>query len=802
MIGENAVEKRGKPPLRVISMAWGEKFVDEFLELCLPALLAPGNLPLIAEHFSTELVFVTETRLFDRIAENKAIKHTAGICSVRLVALDDLIANPDSYGMSITYALYRGFEDLGPAMTECYMLFLNSDFILADNSYKGLLPHLLNGERLVLAPSYCANAEDVMPEILGAKDSRSDVMAIQPRCLADIILRHRHLTIRTKTINQRIYSLGQIDQFYMAVNETTLLGYQFPIAVVAMKPERRPPEINSHWDYSLITEFCPSLKFSVIADSDEFLMLELRERNRASTDVVLGWPTPQQIAGPLRAIATYYSATVGRTELLLHSDEIPAEIPRFSAALKEFVDNVMADVLPLPQTASHSQWEYHFPRFTQARKAYLTREKLAGRVPSARVIEFKNIPGEEDGLANSQWLDDGRAACESKLDGDQLAAIFLAYVSDADAGKMRTSMVKSLGNLLGQWRGYKRSLIDFDQQISAAIEVASVRAAAGFEPTSSPRDEATFNYGSESNAPISRMRHSIFELRQCASGIGTALTKILDSEVSSGLERVRALRATIDKQRIKITSEAVAWRPEYGIDPALNLPPSGAARKMWHFLFGAAPDYRRWHWWYSTISPTRKMVQKLAHGATQALSVRGPHAIGLLTSVDTAVTSVSLSAITQDFECGLSELTLRQFDMCVVEADFSDIQDFRAIYEGLRPMVKPGGTIVGFFLNFRGEALPLEKHKFSFGFLPVGGPMNIAYAGGWFSMAAVRLRIAVERALKWLRVFPTSLCAASGVMAAAPFACLGTLLEIRMNELDRALPKNNSTSITLVIDVG
>src|SRR5215218_5096892 len=152
MTTQNIEAGRAKPPLRVISMAWGEEFVDEFLELCLPALLAPGNLPLIAEHFSTELVLVTESRLFDYIEQHKTIRHAALICGIRLIQLDDLIATPDSYGMTITHALYRGFEDLGPAMTECYMLFLNSDFILADNSYKGLLPHLLAGDRLVLAP--------------------------------------------------------------------------------------------------------------------------------------------------------------------------------------------------------------------------------------------------------------------------------------------------------------------------------------------------------------------------------------------------------------------------------------------------------------------------------------------------------------------------------------------------------------------------------------------------------------------------------------------------------------------------
>src|SRR6185436_4661296 len=122
------------PPLRVVSIAWGEAYVDIFLEFCLPALLAPGNLPALAGHFDCELVFVTESRLFEKVRAHPAFQHAAHFCAPRLVPIDDLVATRQSYGMSLTYALFRGFEDLGPRMTDCYVLFINADFILADGS--------------------------------------------------------------------------------------------------------------------------------------------------------------------------------------------------------------------------------------------------------------------------------------------------------------------------------------------------------------------------------------------------------------------------------------------------------------------------------------------------------------------------------------------------------------------------------------------------------------------------------------------------------------------------------------------
>jgi hypothetical protein len=37
-----------KLPTRIITCAWGEKYVGELLSMTVPALLAPGNLPYVA----------------------------------------------------------------------------------------------------------------------------------------------------------------------------------------------------------------------------------------------------------------------------------------------------------------------------------------------------------------------------------------------------------------------------------------------------------------------------------------------------------------------------------------------------------------------------------------------------------------------------------------------------------------------------------------------------------------------------------------------------------------------------------
>ena len=71
-------------------------------------------------------------------------------CSLRLVAIDDMLSHPSYYGLTITHAFYRGFTDLGDAAKHVWCLFLNTDFILADGSYRALVTRMLAGERCIL----------------------------------------------------------------------------------------------------------------------------------------------------------------------------------------------------------------------------------------------------------------------------------------------------------------------------------------------------------------------------------------------------------------------------------------------------------------------------------------------------------------------------------------------------------------------------------------------------------------------------------------------------------------------------
>src|SRR5262245_49372889 len=88
-------------PTRLITYAWGEKYIDELLSLTLPAVLAPGNLPYFAAVAPCEFVILTQEGRFARVMSSPAVSRIRELCPVRLIGLDDLITAPDKYGMTL-----------------------------------------------------------------------------------------------------------------------------------------------------------------------------------------------------------------------------------------------------------------------------------------------------------------------------------------------------------------------------------------------------------------------------------------------------------------------------------------------------------------------------------------------------------------------------------------------------------------------------------------------------------------------------------------------------------------------------
>src|SRR5262245_6953071 len=375
-----------RPPARLIIPLWGSVYAEKLVSMTLPALLAPGNLPSLAAMFDIEIVLVTESKLVDYIRQARSFQRLTTICEVKFASLDDLMpCEPGEYGVVLTAALFRGFIDLGAKVTETFLLFLNADFIIADGSYRRLAELMREGKRVIHAPSFRVVLEEVWPQLEARVDAESAVLAVKPREMAKLALTHKHLTVKARTVNQRLYHQWCMDQFYWYVDEETLVGYQWPVALVAIKPERMITEPVLVWDFGYLPEAAPTLEPYFLADSDDFFMIEPQKRVTGEELMHPGGISVDAIAKFLSDWTTHEQRRCGRQLLTIHAGDLPVDLNDVIAESRRYMNEIARRLSPEPQ--SHIGHAKLGRGFTEATRRLKERSASGGSLAASPPIE-------------------------------------------------------------------------------------------------------------------------------------------------------------------------------------------------------------------------------------------------------------------------------------------------------------------------------------------------------------------------------------------------------------------------------
>ena len=339
-----------KQRARLVIPFWGATYAGKVTSVTIPALLAPGNLPALCEMFDVEVMLVTENKLFESVLNSLSVQKLSTICEVRLVALDHILTDlPGDYGVVLSYAYFLGFVDLGEKMTDVYLLFLNADFIVADGSYRHLGNLLLAGKLIVQAPSFRVVLEDAWPQLLKRTDPTTSALSLTPREMVKFALLNKHVTVKARTVNQRLSHQWRMDQCYWYVDEDTMLCRQWLIALLAIKPERVVTEPAFVWDFGFIPEGMPTAKKHFILDSDQFFMIEPQKRMSGDDLVRLGWISQREIGEDLSVFVTREHHECARQPLIFHAGDIPPTIETSYREAEEYMAGIFEHVSPVPQ---------------------------------------------------------------------------------------------------------------------------------------------------------------------------------------------------------------------------------------------------------------------------------------------------------------------------------------------------------------------------------------------------------------------------------------------------------------------
>jgi hypothetical protein len=292
-----------------IILFWGRQYREYFVELCLPSLLAPRNLPLLKAEDGHRFLIATTNADWRAIKDlpiiNRMRKHTT---PVWIEINEPESTSTDSFTQYATNIRHMGLclkklmETAYPAGAYGCML-CNPDVLVSDGLVSSLQEFARAGHRLVLCPALRQTEENVLTELRARGfiplqhflSHTAEAINIPPRMAADIAIRHLHpeLAVFEEGANGQPF-ISPFRYWRMPEDSGLILHTFYAVPVLAdfsfMKPNHTACLERDHWENIYIGDnFRDCSAIHIVQDSDDLFFLSLApERSNFSAQAGSG----------------------------------------------------------------------------------------------------------------------------------------------------------------------------------------------------------------------------------------------------------------------------------------------------------------------------------------------------------------------------------------------------------------------------------------------------------------------------------------------------------------------------------
>jgi hypothetical protein len=275
-----------------VTPVWGPGHLGLFLDVGLPTLLAPGNLPGLAEPWACRFLIYTRTEDEVRLRDAAAFQHLAALMSVEIRLIPDPITVPHRTMSDCHLDAMRQAD-----ADEVAAVFVPPDCVWADGSMARLERIAGSGKSMVHMSGIRLDRDAVVPRLRERLSDDRCVLTIQPRPLVALGLAHLHTIAHSHFWNEHDGGLMPANLYWTVPDEGLALRC-FHLHPLMVKSQIRFAPFASTIDDDLALYACPDATGDyVVTDSDEILAFELSgpERivgadfHKASVSSVAAW---------------------------------------------------------------------------------------------------------------------------------------------------------------------------------------------------------------------------------------------------------------------------------------------------------------------------------------------------------------------------------------------------------------------------------------------------------------------------------------------------------------------------------
>jgi hypothetical protein len=338
-------------PFIMSTPVWGAGHLGLFLNVCLPSLLAAGNLPSFAPHPQNRYLIYTRSEDELELKAAPTFQLLSEIIAVEVRLIEEEITEPHRTMSNCHIDSIRRADEVGGAA-----IFLPPDCVWSENSMVALERIARSGKSVVHMSGIRLDRDGVIPEFASRYSNDGTVLSLRPRELVSIGMRHLHpiaLTHFWKDYNGQLMPANLI----WNVPSEGLLLRCFHLHPLMVKSQVPFAKFSSTIDDDLALRACPDASRDyVVTDSDEILAFEMSGLSR-----VVGTICPKESPEGVAAWAEFganarHRELVKNTIRLKSADDSGAA---WSVAQAES-DDVVNSVAKM-NACSTAQLFYRFP---------------------------------------------------------------------------------------------------------------------------------------------------------------------------------------------------------------------------------------------------------------------------------------------------------------------------------------------------------------------------------------------------------------------------------------------------------
>lgn len=255
-----------------ITPVWGAKYVERFVEVALPSLLASGNLPSLPAEKCLYQVF-TRAEDVPLLLTAPSFRRLKELMSVSIELIDDIPLQHPYIAMTLCHR--RALQG-GEGVDAAYV-FLLPDHVWSDGSFVAMQRVLESGKRAIVVAGIRVRSETAEPrfkrEYLNTQEA---TLSIAARPLVEVMLSCFH----PQSTAQLVDAGGNltVSRYYWDVNGHGMIARCCDLLPMVVWPRVCNAPIPTTFDHEYVRLSCPLYEdIHIVTDSDEICVVEISE---------------------------------------------------------------------------------------------------------------------------------------------------------------------------------------------------------------------------------------------------------------------------------------------------------------------------------------------------------------------------------------------------------------------------------------------------------------------------------------------------------------------------------------------